>query len=490
MAKQLPKQVQVAVDWAKSNSLIAVFAGMVIVVPVGCYFAADWFGESVRAEADGKAKSYTAVSSALNSSAELPIPGGESVRLEGLPNEKTVEEFRKILEGAKADSSGVYTVALSRNKGTPAHEPVVANSVFPNYPKNFGDADRVRTLFVRALNKRYEDLLKDINAGSPPQGSLVAEKVSAVEKRFIADAGVDSLDKIKDEAERQKQKDILAKQLLDTRLGVCNEVALNISMYAALSALTVPSEDDPAIAGLFKDMKDADAQDRMLFDLQWQYWIAADVLRAFEAANGGTENSVLKNPVKRLVSLRVLPMEAVSAAPAAGEASTMGGAEVPAEGAATGTEGEAAPADGGSAPAPAATLGPPAIDNTVEAARDFAKRFTGRVSNGVYDVRLAEVTFVAETSKLPLVFAKLADENFMTITNVRIAPADAFAAARSGFVYGIEPVSEVTATIETVWFREWTAEFMPAVLRTALGIQSKSPESATSSDSETSTQGG
>jgi hypothetical protein len=277
---------------------------------------------------------------------------------------------------------------------------------------------------------------------------------------------------------------------LDTRLGVCNEVALNISMYAALSALTVPSEDDPAIADLFKDMKDADAQDRMLFDLQWQYWIAADVLRAFEAANGGTENSVLKNPVKRLVSLRVLPMEAVSAAPAAGEASTMGGAEVPAEGAATGTEGEAAPTDGGSAPAPAATLGPPAIDNTVEAARDFAKRFTGRVSNGVYDVRLAEVTFVAETSKLPLVFAKLADENFMTITNVRIAPADAFAAARSGFVYGIEPVSEVTATIETVWFREWTAEFMPAVLRTALGIQSKSPESATSSDSETSTQGG
>jgi hypothetical protein len=103
---------------------------------------------------------------------------------------------------------------------------------------------------------------------------------------------------------------------------------------------------------------------------------------------------------------------------------------------------------------------------------------------------LAEVTFVAETSKLPLVFAKLADENFMTITNVRIAPADAFAAARSGFVYGIEPVSEVTATIETVWFREWTAEFMPAVLRTALGIQSKSTESATSSDSETSTQGG
>lgn len=488
MAKQLPKQVQVAVDWAKSNSLIALFGAMVVAVPVGCYFAADWFGESVRNETDGKAKAYTSVSSALNASADLPIPGGESVRLEGLPNEKTVEEFRKILDGAKTDSAGVYNTALARNKGTPTHEPLVASSIFPNYPRNFGDADRVRTAFVRALNKRYEELLKEVNAGSPPAGSFVAERVSAVEKAFIASAGVESLDKIKDEAERQKQKEILAKDLLNTRLGICNEVALNISMYGSLAAFTVPSEDDPAITGLFKDMKDADAQDRLLFDLQWQYWIAADVLRAFEAANGGTENSVLRNPVKRLVSLRVLPMELVSAAPAAGEASTMGGGEVPAEGAAATSDGSVPPAEASAAPA-SAPLGEPAIDSAAEASRDYTKRFTGRSSNGVYDVRLAEVTFIAETSKLPLVFAKLADENFMTITNVRLSPADAFAAARLGYIFGIEPISEVTATVETVWFREWTAKHMPAVIRTALGIQLKSPEGAVSAESGTASQG-
>jgi hypothetical protein len=462
---------------------------MVVVVPVGCYFAADWFGASVRTEADGKAQAYTAVSSALNASADLPIPGGESVRLEGLPNEKTVEEFRKILEGAKSDSEGVYTVALSRNKGTPSHEPVVASSMFPNYPKNFGDADRVRTIFVRALNKRYEELLKEVNAGAPPSGSFVAERVSAVEKSFIASAGVDSLDKIKDEADRLKQKELLASELLNTRLGICNEVALKISMYGSLAAFTVPSEDDPTITGLFKDMKDADAQDRLLFDLQWQYWIAADVLDAFKAANGGTENSVLRNPVKRLVSLRVLPMELAAAAPTSGEAATMGGGEVPVDGAATTEDGSGSPAE--AVPAgQTTTLGEPAIDATVEAPRDYTKRFTGRASNGVYDVRLAEVTFVAETSKLPMVFAKLADENFMTITNVRLAPADAFAAARLGYMYGIEPVSEVTATIETVWFREWTAVHMPAVLRTALGIQAKAAEGAMPSDGSDAPQGG
>ena len=489
MAKQLPKQVQVAVDWAKANSLIAVFGAMVVVVPVGCYFAADWFGASVRTEADGKAQAYSSVSSALNATVDVPIPGGESVRLEGLPNEQTVAELTKLLGGVKSDSEEVYTAAKARNMGTPALQPLVASAVFPNYPRNFGDADRVRTTFVRALNKRYEELLKEVNAGAPPAGSFIAERVSAVEKSFIASAGVDSLDKIKDEAERQKQKDILSKELLNTRLGICNEVALNISMYGSLAAFIVPGEDDPAITGLFKDMKDADAQDRLLFDLQWQYWIAADVLEAFKAANGGTENSVLRNPVKRLVSLRVLPMEVASAAPASGEASTMGGGEVPVDGAAPAEDGTVPPVEATPAAA-TTTLGEPAIDATVEAARDYTKRFTGRASNGIYDVRLAEVTFVAETSKLPLVFAKLADENFMTVTNVRLAPADAFAAARLGYIYGIEPVSEVTATIETVWFREWTAKHMPAVLRTALGIQTKAPEEAMSADGAASPQGG
>ena len=137
-----------------------------------------------------------------------------------------------------------------------------------------------------------------------------------------------------------------------------------------------------------------------------------------------------------------------------------------------GGDGSGAAAGDAAAPAAVAELGDPAIDIKTEAARDYSKRFTGRVSNGIYDVRLAEVTFIADTEKLPAVFDALAAQNFMTITNVRIAPADPFAAARSGFLYGIKPVSEVSATVESIWFRDWTARHMPAALRTALGITS------------------
>lgn len=143
-------------------------------------------------------------------------------------------------------------------------------------------------------------------------------------------------------------------------------------------------------------------------------------------------------------------------------------------------------ADGSAAAAPAAgagsvpdvKLGAPMVDPKMDAARDFSKGFTGRVSNSVYDVVTAEVVFVAETAQLTKVFDALAKQNFITVTNVSVAPADPFIDARDGFLYGPEPVSLVTATVETLWLREWTASFMPGVVRTALGIQSASPEGA------------
>jgi hypothetical protein len=45
-------------------------------------------------------------------------------------------------------------------------------------------------------------------------------------------------------------------------------------------------------------------------------------------------------------------------------------------------------------------------------------------------------------------------------------------------LYGPAPVSTVTATVETIWFRDWTAKHMPESVRTALGIGSAAPAPA------------
>jgi hypothetical protein len=104
---------------------------------------------------------------------------------------------------------------------------------------------------------------------------------------------------------------------------------------------------------------------------------------------------------------------------------------------------------------------------------DKSLSITGRASNDVYDVRIVECELVIATRGIPKVIDAIAQQNFMTVLDVKIRPANAFSAANGGFIYGIEPVSRVNIRLESVWLREWTADAMPSDLREALGIQSE-----------------
>lgn len=484
MAKQLPKQLETVLSWAKNNTLAVVFTGIVILVPVGAYFAADMMGEGVRKEAQRRAQVYNDLTTATNAKVSLPVPGGEPVQLDTVATDKVVEQFDAALQKYAKDASEVYAKARDFNNGNtsaPKHVPVVESSIFPRYnAKSNTVAEQVRFKVADAIASAYTKLLQDSRAGMPPADAAVATRIEGAERRFIqGDLKVESRAKLAPDQVAE-----LDKHLGKVRIAEYTEAAKKISIYADASAFEIPSRT--SVNGLYKSPADAEAQDKALFDMQWKFWVASDVMRAFNSANRSA-GSVLQSPVKRLLSLRVAPMELAAAAPAGGEASTMGG-EAPAAD---------APSDG-SAPAAAAPTGAtaqgepavePSVDPKQEAKRDFAKRFTGRVSNPVYDVRLAEVTFIAETSRLPRIFDALAAENFMTVTNVRLAPADPFAAARMGFLFGPEPVSTVTATIETVWFRDWTAKHMPQSVRTALGITSAPAASSGESTSTDAAQG-
>jgi hypothetical protein len=112
------------------------------------------------------------------------------------------------------------------------------------------------------------------------------------------------------------------------------------------------------------------------------------------------------------------------------------------------------------------------VDISAAAAIDKTISITGRTSNSVYDVRIVDCTIVVATRGLPAVIDAIAGQNFMTVLDVQLQPANAFAAAAEGYIYGIEPVSTVKLQIETIWLREWTADAMPGDLREALGIKS------------------
>ncbi len=107
---------------------------------------------------------------------------------------------------------------------------------------------------------------------------------------------------------------------------------------------------------------------------------------------------------------------------------------------------------------------------------DYGVSFTGRTDNPLYDVRDVRLEIVVDSAKIPEIFDALARQNFMTVINARIDAQDLFAAIRDGYFYGTAPVSLLTLDIETIWLREWTAQFMPTGLKQALGIPIEAPK--------------
>jgi len=489
MAKPLPPQVQSALLWAKANMIVVVFCVIVLAVPAGAFFFAGSFNAGVRQDAAKKASVHSELSSLAKKTVSLPLPGGEPLPLAGLPNEEVVREFEQILQRVGDDARLVYAAAREFNigpGGNPKHSAVVPASVFPAYNRaNRSEAEGVRFRVGEALRAAYERLMADCRAGAPPEPATLRSAIEAAEKRFIQG-------ELKQESRARldaAQVAALEKQLGKARIEQYFEVAKRISFYVDPDAVAIPNREQ--MNQWLRTAGDYDAQDAAIFEEQWKFWVVSDILRAFSAANGANP-AVVQAPLKRVMRLRVLPAEGTTAAAGGGgEASAMGGGDdmgamgggdgMGGDGMGSGGMGSAGMASGGEVTAVATSggagsLGTPQVDPRIEAPRDFSRRFTGRVSNPVYDVRLAEVVFVAETARLPRIFDAIAAQNFMTIVDVRVSPADPFEAARDGYLYGVEPVSEVRAVIETIWFRDWTAVSMPLSVRSQRGIASAPSE--------------
>lgn len=97
---------------------------------------------------------------------------------------------------------------------------------------------------------------------------------------------------------------------------------------------------------------------------------------------------------------------------------------------------------------------------------------TGRFSNTVFDVRHVKLTLHIEWEALPVFFEQLRQVNFMTVIDMKVRDIDEYGAGAlaDGFVYGEGDIVEVEMSIETLWFRSWTEEIMPQIVKDALAI--------------------
>ena len=461
------EQVKPVINWIKGHFMIAIMSVLIVAfLFCGWYFSSAMSTE-LTAEIAERKKSFQKIEQASKGKVSLPLTDGE-FEASGVLNKQLLDSMRTLTETMQTDLHAARGATL-RHNGDPFPEQVphpgfserqsgaeegskrllINEQLFPNPPGE--EAEDLPNKVHKALIAAYADMLQEANAGMPPNPASLSDTLLREQSRFI------QLDKRKaargDLSESELKE--LSEALSKSRLQMYNQAASDISFYGSASAFDLP--DAPFVTKAQHSLAE-------LYDWHWDWWVAEDVIAAIVNANKNVETGegipVVRAPVKRLISVRTLDSSLASIS--SGKSSNAGGR----------TKGRGGSSSDRGQPASGSPLPDPVVPMDSAIKTDFSVSLTGRSSNDLVDVRNIEVVVIVETEALPRLVNALAQENFITITNLSLAPTSAFRAAESGYIYGARPVSMVTMELETLWFRKWTAAWMPTQVRDALGIKS------------------
>ena len=92
------------------------------------------------------------------------------------------------------------------------------------------------------------------------------------------------------------------------------------------------------------------------------------------------------------------------------------------------------------------------------------------MSNGVFDVRHTRLTLDIEAAKLPEFMNELHKTNFMTVIKAKVEDIDEYDVLQQGYVYGDSDVVRAELVVESLWFRNWTTDLMPKLVKQKLLI--------------------
>ena len=425
-----------ALAWVKSHPVIVASVAVMAIAPA----AAWWFASDISASAEDAATKRASEMAPLEklekSTVEFTLPGRAAEQKSGVVNGKTVEQYRQLTDRLKGEALSIQKSALTHNQGD-------RTKLVKDVRVTKENVNLIAEEVFDAVRERAAADLAQARAGAAPSDQGLVDQLQRRQDQFIA-----AERKADRKSLNQEQLDRLQQALVDKRLQLYTDAAANTSFYASI--------DDIGLPGSAMEAGSPPSETKM-FLWQWRLWIIEDILRATVTANA-PYRSVVDAPVKRILSIAVredsLPKPAT---PPADAPPADAGAGAPA-------------ADAAAAAAPPL----PPIDLKATVPYDFTKSVTGRVSNPLYDVRVATVRMVVASSMLPEIMNAFGRQNFMTVTGLEVRPADAFAAADEGYVYGAAPVSEIRMTVETIWMRPWLAKLMPAELQKLKGTDGRS----------------
>ncbi|MFK7788783.1 MAG: hypothetical protein AB8C95_04715 [Phycisphaeraceae bacterium] len=232
-----------------------------------------------------------------------------------------------------------------------------------------------------------------------------------------------------------------------------------------------------------------------LWEGQVQLWVMRDIMIAINQTNRVGQKvkvvgpdgvireqsaNVTNSPIKRLLELKTLTgyvgLHNTGAALGGVVEDTGFGASPVLGGGAFAGPGDAGSAPGTNTPSvyptvPTELIGALSPKQTSDrAAEHFGITPTGRISNSVFDVRHTQLVIDIEATELPAFLESLRQTNFMTVIKSEITDLDEYELLKEGYVYGHNDVVRASLVIESLWFRNWTEEFMPKIVKEKLLI--------------------
>jgi hypothetical protein len=447
-------------NWIKANVFTVIFIAVMVVALVALPIVAGRLNAAVREDVERRLSKYAELESLEKTQVTFEGSNGQSQSASTLVNEKLLNRFSEVTEAKREDAERVLEEAIEHNR---QGRGVLLDELFPEPPP--ARRETLPKKFHERLVAAYEALLAELQVRSAPSVEQVQESLERRRSQFY------TIKLQKDLADplNEKEEEQLREELTEARMGLYAEAADDTNFYGSLDGLYIPQWDQARMPTMAE-----------LFEWQWQYWINEDLLKALAEANRRS-SSVQTGPVKRVLSIAVL-----NALPTASGGSSssgggggggsgfgVGGGSAFGSGGAPGRRGAGGGGGGARGDADAAPTRP--VDPAKPVPVDYGYTFTGRVTNPLYDVRHVEMSLIVDTARVPEVLDALARHNFITIYDLRMLPADSFAAAKDGYLYGAAPVSQLILRLETVWLRSWTAPFMPDEVKAALGIPRGAP---------------
>ncbi len=439
--------------WIKSHVPVVVCLALIVLsLPAAWFFSSRWSKGIVQREQKKADSQLGEVNRVKSHTYVLPpvMPGEQPVEVRYAPNVTMARHFENLHKTRQAQVDRVTDEALAFNMKEPA-------SKYRDYIETLKTNPRspmLRTLPIDVVRQfggdrpgtgLYGELLNDKKSGverlgmplPPPRVQQALERRS---QEFRAE-----LIRARGPAEglSAEEQTRLAEELKNLRLDLYRRRAADVSVFGDPMMLRA--------AGTLTAVANVEIPDEeQLFEVQWTYWVTSEILKAIDLANTNGDRRVGADTgvVKRIVSYNFV--DRLSNLYGAAQEYGMEQVDAP----------QARPAV------------PESEDGLVGTAAGWS--LTGRLtnpSNQLYDVREVRISLIVDAERLSEFMLALPRTNFMTVTGLNLYEVDVWGDLRQGYYYGQAPVVRADMVIETIWLRDWMAQWMPPRVKTGLGIQ-------------------